>query len=284
MGTCEFAARILSKLTEHHSVVAVFTQKERALSPVHMLAQSLNINLHTPDSLANSLPLMQSLNADVGVVASYGMLIPQVLLSHMTYLNVHPSSLPMFRGSSPIQHTILAGIQTTAICVMKLDAGCDTGPIMMKSVFDVPNKVRYPELRDMCAEIGSDLLLRTLACIESIEPTPQVGEPSYAHKLSRNDGLIIWSDDVELIERKIRAFDPWPGTFFYHHNQQIKILDAQSVVCDHFEQYGMFSLQEGAVFCNRGKLIIKRIQKAGGKAMDFASFLRGYVICDKEIL
>ncbi len=209
MGTPDFAVPALQKLIDStkYNVVAVFSQapkhKGRGMkltnSPVHNLAIYNNIAVHTPKTLKNkdSSALIDSIDADIIVVVAYGFIIPKNVLEAKKYgcLNIHPSKLPKYRGAAPLQRTIINGEQESAVCIMQMDSGLDTGDIILQENFKLDPKITFTELHDKCANIGANLLIKTLDGIDMIPRIKQQQEGlSYAHKLSKDEGRVDWND------------------------------------------------------------------------------------------
>lgn len=289
MGTPDFAVPALKALlNSDHEVVAVFTQapkpKGRGLimtpSPVHAIANQHNITIYNPPTLKKVEYYKQALDidADIIIVVAYGLIIPEVILSAKKYgcLNIHPSKLPKFRGAAPLQRTIMSGDKETAVCIMQMDAGIDTGDILLQEEFPIAPVISLQQLHDLCANKGAKLLLDTLANIENLPHVKQSEEgASYAHKLTKEEGEINWSEDAEVIERKIRAMNPWPCAYTICQDMQIKILEAKPHLKHHNLTPGAILRKEEMVACGNGLLEIQLIQKPGKKAMSFADFLRG---------
>ena len=289
MGTPDFATPALESLiNSHHEVVAVFTQspkpKGRALaltpSPVQSISAKHHITLHTPPTLKKEEYYQQVLDiqADIIVVVAYGFIIPGVILDAKKYgcLNIHPSKLPKFRGAAPLQRTIMSGDSETAVCIMQMDDGIDTGDILLREDFLIPSDISLQELHDLCAAKGAKLLLETLDQIDTLPHIKQSNEgASYAHKLSKEEGKIDWEKSAEVIERKIRAMNPWPCAYSSCDDMQIKILEAKAHNQEHNFAPGAITRKESMIACGEGLLEVKLIQKPGKKAMSFAEFLRG---------
>ncbi len=289
MGTPDFAVPTLKALINSpHEIVAVFTQapkpKGRGLelteSPVHLLAKAYNIPVYTPPTLKHPQYYQEALDidADVIIVVAYGFIIPQIILDAKKYgcLNIHPSKLPKFRGAAPLQRTIMSGDTETAVCIMQMDAGVDTGDIIMQENFTIAHDISLKQLHDLCADKGATLLLQTLDNIDTLPRIKQNEEgASYAHKLSKEEGKIDWQKSAKQIECQIRGMNPWPGAFSNYGDMQVKILDATSHNKEHNFTPGTILPKELMIACGSGMLEIKQIQKPGKKAMDFDEFLRG---------
>jgi methionyl-tRNA formyltransferase len=291
MGTSNFAVPALSELAKKHSVQAVFTQKSKAqgrglnikLSPVHQLADSLCIPVHTPGTLKSNevLELINSIDADVIVVCSYGFIIPKTILEAKKYgcLNIHPSLLPKYRGAAPLQRAIINGDDKTAVCIMQMDEGLDTGPIILQQDFAIDENINYTQLHDKCAAIGASLLLKTMAEIDTLPRLIQSADGvSYAHKLGKQESRIDWSKSAKQIHDQVRGMNPWPGVFFVHNDLEIKVLKTTVINTKHNFEYGTVINDQLHVACGDVVLVMELLQKPGGKVLSSQDFLRGYAI------
>lgn len=289
MGTPDFASPALKALiNSHHEVVAVFTQApkpkgrglELAESPIHLIAKEYNIPIYTPTTLRKPEYYQQviDIQADIIIVVAYGLIIPQTILDAKKYgcLNIHPSKLPKFRGAAPLQRTIMSGDTETAVCIMQMDAGIDTGDIIMQKNFAIEPNISLKQLHDLCADKGADLLLQTLDNINNLPRTKQSEEgSSYAHKLTKEEGEIDWNLSAQEIECKIRGMNPWPAAFSYYGDMTVKILEAIPHNQEHNLTPGTILTKDLMIACGSGIIEIKKIQKPGKKAMGFDEFLRG---------
>lgn len=289
MGTPEFAVPALTKLiNSNHQVTAVFTQKPKAKgrglnevkSPVHQLADEYQIPVYTPLTLRNeeAVNLINNIDADIIVVVAYGFIIPQNILDAKKYgcLNIHPSSLPRHRGAAPLQRTIMEGDEASSVCIMKMDAGLDTGDILMREDFDLPERITLKDLHDKCANLGAKLLIKTLANIDDIVPTPQSNENiTYAHKLIKEEGKIDWQLSAYSIDCKIRGMNPWTSVYFSYNGKTIKILEAEYTNTAHDFLPGTVINNKLEIACGKGVLVIKKLQQEGKRALNTEEFLRG---------
>ncbi|CAG8999803.1 MAG: Methionyl-tRNA formyltransferase [Candidatus Celerinatantimonas neptuna] len=244
-GTPDFAARHLQALIDsEHQIIAVYTQPDRpagrgkklTASPVKQLAQANNLDIVQPVSLRD-LSAQQQLaqyQADLLIVVAYGLILPKVVLDtpKLGCINVHGSLLPRWRGAAPIQRSIWAGDQKTGVTIMQMDEGLDTGDMLYKASLPIEATDTSASLYEKLAEIGPDALLKAVEeiAIGKSQPMPQDDEKAcYAEKLSKTEAQINWLDDAEHIERCIRAFNPWPASYFKHHEQSIKVWKAQVI-------------------------------------------------------
>lgn len=240
-GTPDFAAKHLQALLDsQHKVVAVYTQPDRPAgrgkklqaSPVKQLASDANIAVYQPESLkdAEAQQTLASIDFDIMVVVAYGLILPKAVLDipRLGCINVHGSLLPLWRGAAPIQRAIWAGDKTTGVTIMNMDIGLDTGDMLLKSEIAITDDDTSASLYEKLANVGPQSLIEALDKFDSLVPEKQNDElASYAKKLDKAEGLIDWQQDGQQIERNIRAFNPWPGTWFELDDKNIKVWQAQ---------------------------------------------------------
>lgn len=300
MGTPEFSVAALQALIESdHEVIAVYTQPPRPKgrghkvipSPVDHLASTHDIPVYTPKSLkeAEAQEEFAALNADVAVVAAYGLILPKAVLDAPQYgcLNIHASLLPRWRGAAPIQYAIWQGDTQSGVTIMQMEEGLDTGPMLAKAVVPITSETTSGSLHDELAATGATLLLDVLKDIEGVEGEVQDdSESSYASMLSKDDGRIDWTQSASEIDRQIRALNPWPGTFAEFNGRRVKILEAHVTeipypdyvgkLCAEAETAGTILDKTGTILCGgRTVLQITTLQPEGKKPMDFVSALNG---------
>ncbi|WP_016728149.1 methionyl-tRNA formyltransferase [Rickettsia sibirica] len=297
MGTPEFAVPALKKLITHHEVKAVFTQQPKAKgrglnlakSPIHQLAFEHQIPVYTPSTLRNDeiINLINKVNADIIVVIAYGFIVPKAILEAKKYgcLNIHPSDLPRHRGAAPLQRTIIEGDRKSSVCIMRMDTGFDTGDILMKEDFDLEERITLEELHNKCANLGAELLIKTLANIDNIVPITQPSDGvTYAHKLTKEEGKINWHESAYKIDCKIRGMNPWPGAYFSYNDKIIKILEAEYLNADHHCTSGTVISDKLEIACGSGILRVKKLQQESKKALNIEEFLRGTNILKDTVL
>lgn len=290
MGTPDFAVPSLSALVAAgHDVVAVYTQPPRPAgrghrprpSPVQAFAAANGIAVRTPARLKDPADqaALAALNLDVAVVAAYGLILPPPVLAapRLGCVNVHASLLPRWRGAAPIQRAILAGDAETGISIMAMDAGLDTGPVLMSEAMPIGDTTTAGDLHDALAALGGRLIgpaLEGLAAGRLVPaPQPDVGV-TYAAKIAPEDGRIDWRDAV-YADRQVRAFNPWPGAWFAFGEERIKILSAEPA--DGLGPAGLVLDDRLTVACTAGgALRPTRLQRPGRAAMATADFLRGF--------
>src|SRR5476649_2900631 len=246
LGTSEFAVPALQSLVDAgHAVAAVYTrapkpagrgQQERK-SPVHTLAGSLGLAVRTPRSLrpAEEAASFKALDLDAAVIVAYGHILPGEFLEGpvLGCINIHGSLLPRWRGAAPIHRAILAGDAETGVTIMRMDEGLDTGPMLLAERTPVSAADTAESVHDRLAALSATLIVSTLDGLvrKSIDPTPQPEEGvTYAHKLGKEEGVLDWRRPAAELERKVRAFHPWPGTSFElplgGKSERIKLLEA----------------------------------------------------------
>jgi methionyl-tRNA formyltransferase len=289
MGSPDFAVPALRAVhAAGHDIVAVYCQPPRPAgrgyavrrSAVHEAALALGLPVRTPARLKRD-PAAQAdfvaLNLDAAVVAAYGLILPEAMLTGPRHgcLNIHASLLPRWRGAGPIQAAILAGDQETGVTIMRMDAGLDTGPMLLREAVPIGLRTTASELHDRLAELGAGLILRALSETLSAIPQPAEGA-TYAPKLTREDGRIDWTLDAATLDRRVRALNPWPGTFAHLEDQVLKVLAAEPA--DGIGPPGtvLSGMQGGLlVATGAGALRLMRVQAPGRAAMDVAAYLRG---------
>lgn len=287
MGTPDFAVPALVALVEAgHEVLAAYTQpprpggrrgKELTPSPVQKEAEVRGIEVRHPVSLkgAEEQAAFAALEADIAVVAAYGLILPQAVLDapRLGCLNIHASILPRWRGAAPIQRAILAGDPTTGVTIMQMEAGLDTGP-MLATLRTVIERKTAGELTGELADRGAQLLIGTLRdlAVHRAVRQPEDGV-TYAKKIDKAEARIDFSQDAQAVERQVRAFMPTPGAFFELEGERYKVLAAE--VAEGDGEPGTALDDALTVACGSGAVAITRIQRAGKPAMGSADLLRG---------
>jgi len=294
-GTPDFAASaLISLINSEHEVIAVYTQPDRPAgrgrklraSPVKEVALKSDIPVLQPNNLKESdtQDVLREFNADVMVVAAYGLILPQVVLDipRLGCLNIHASLLPRWRGAAPIQRAIAAGDKESGITIMQMNAGLDTGDILHLTSCPITDKDSGGDLHDRLAEIGAKAIIKTLNELESdnLNPTKQDDSlATYAHKLDKKEAIINWQSSAKDIERLIRAFNPWPVAFTYLNDKTLRIWQAQSIAENSDLDVGtVINCDKKGIdiSCGEGTLRILKLQPSGSKAMDVASFMNGH--------
>lgn len=291
MGTPDFAVAALNALHgAGHDIVAVYSQPPRPVgrglklqpSPVQKRAEELGIPTRHPKGFkknAEARAEFAALNLDIAVVAAYGLILPKEVLDapKQGCLNIHASLLPRWRGAAPIQRAILAGDPESGICIMRMEEGLDTGPVLMRGNVPITHATTAQSLHDALAAQGGELIVKTLAKIASGDkPAPQV-QPAegvtYAHMLTKEDGRIDWTKPSSEIERQLRALHPWPGVWCMQGEHRLKILEVETVPGK--GKPGEILDRHMIVACGEGALKLKKIQPQDRKPMDGLSFMNG---------
>ena len=298
-GTPDFAATALKALiAAGHTIVGVYSQPDRPAgrgrklqpSPVKQVALDHEIPVFQPETLKTPEAQKQlaDLNPDVMIVAAYGLILPKAVLDIPTHgcLNIHASLLPRWRGAAPIQRAIAAGDAETGITIMQMDEGLDTGAMLLKSLTAIEDSDTGGSLHDRLAELGGNAIIKALELLQKGELTgePQSDELAcYASKLSKTEGHIDWATDAKAIERLVRAFNPWPGTYTDLGDQRIRIHEARALVTtsDGLPGTVVQRDREGIdIACGNGTLRITCLQLPGSRAQSVNDLING----GKELL
>jgi len=289
MGTPDFAVPTLTALHDAgHTIVAAYTQPPRAAgrgkqlqpSPVQQAAEARGIAVRCPVTLkdAQAQADFAALDADVAVVAAYGLILPVPVLEAPRHgcLNVHASILPHWRGAAPIQRAILAGDAVTGVTIMQMEKGLDTGPMLATVRTPIARKTAG-ELTAELAELGAQLMVGTLIDLKALHPVRQDDlEATHAPKIDKAESRIDFHRDAEFIERQVRAFAPAPGAFFEVGQDRFRVLAAE--VIGREGAAGTVLDDQLTIACGHGAIRPTLIQRAGKPAMETAALLRGYAI------
>ena len=299
LGTSAFAVPALAALVEAgHDVACVYTrapkpagrgQQERR-TPVHELANRLGLPVRTPRTLKSDeeAAAFKALDLDAAVVVSYGHILPKSFLDApvLGCINIHGSLLPRWRGAAPIHRAILAGDAETGVTIMRMDEGLDTGPMLLAEGTPISAADTAETVHDRLAELGGRLIVSTLDGLlrRSIEPVDQPAEGvTYAHKLGKEESALDWRRPAAELERKVRAFHPWPGTYFEapkaDGSERIKVLAAALTLAG--GPPGTVSIARDGfpvVTCGVGGLKLLKLQRPGKSAQPADAFLRGFAL------
>lgn len=303
MGTPDFAVGTLKKLiASDHTVVGVVTQPDKPkgrgkamqFTPVKEVAVSADIPVFQPKKVRDPevVETLKKLQADVIVVVAFGQIIPESILKLTPYgcINVHGSLLPKYRGAAPIQWAVIDGEKESGITTMQMDAGLDTGDMLLKKVIPLAVDETGGSLFEKLSQAGADLLLETLEKLEKgeIVPEKQGESPTeYAKMLHKEMGAIDWKKDAVSLERWIRGLNPWPSAYTGFEGKSLKIWKASVMDFDTEAQPGTVVKVEKDRFLvqtGKGVLVIEELQLAGKKRMDAAAFLRGNTIKEGLVL
>lgn len=296
MGSPDFALPTLGALAQNYDVIGVITQPDRPAGrgrvltppPVKVLADDLDIPVFQPIRLRDSevMGVLTNWNADLIVVAAFGQILPPEILDLPAYgcLNVHASLLPRWRGAAPIQAAILHGDPQTGVTIMKMDEGLDTGPLLSQRALPISAQETAGSLSAKLAHLGAESLIETIPAYlnGNLQPKPQQGESTYAPMLKKSDGELDFTLPALNLERKIRAFDPWPGTFMNWNNQRLiihraRITQAGQPGDAEYRVPGDHLIIEDspAIMTGEGIIIFEELQPAGKKPMPGPVFIRG---------
>lgn len=290
MGTPAFSVPVLDALVEAgHEIAAVYCQPPRPAgrgkkdrpTPVHARALELGLEVRHPASLkgAPEQEAFDALNADVAVVVAYGLILPQAILDAPSKgcLNIHASLLPRWRGAAPIHRAIMAGDDKTGVCIMQMEAGLDTGPVLLRRETGITPEETTDQLHDRLSVIGAAAIVDALGNLDTLIPEPQLDEGvTYAHKIDKAEARIDWSAPAVDVDRKIRGLSAFPGAWCEIEGQRVKLLASRLA-----EGHGV----PGAVLddtltiaCGEEAVTLLRLQRAGKGAQDTAVFLRGFPV------
>src|SRR6056297_3515902 len=290
MGTPGFAVPALQALhAAGHEIAAVYSQPPRPAgrgkkprpSPVQAAAEALGLEVRTPERLrdAEAQAEFSALEADAGVVAAYGLILPRAVLDapKLGCWNVHASLLPRWRGAAPIQRAILAGDAETGVCIMRMEPGLDTGPVALREATPIGAEDDAGTLHDRLAEIGARLIVQAMARLEAgtLETTPQPeAGVTYADKIDKAEARIDWTRPAEAVGRQVRAFAPAPGAWTEIDGERLRVLAARP---EAGEGVPGETLDDALrVACGEGALRVTRAQRAGRGAGPAEELLRGF--------
>ena len=296
MGTPDFAVGTLEALiNSKYEVSAVFTQPDKPkgrgkavqMTPVKEIAMEHEIPIYQPVKIREEqwIEVLKDLAPDVIVVVAFGQIIPKAILELPKYgcINVHASLLPAYRGAAPIQWAVINGDEKSGVTTMRMDAGLDTGDMLLKTVVPLEKEETGGSLFDKLSAAGATLLLQTLEGLERGEIVPQKqGETTtaYAKMLTKDMGEIRWEEDAEVIERLVRGLNPWPSAYTHVHGKTLKVWRAEVCKGEDKKPGTVLKTSDGQLIIQTGKdaLKITELQLEGKKRMDTAAFLRGYSI------
>ena len=285
MGTPAFSVPVLDALAREHEVVAVYCQPPRPAgrgkkdrpSAVQLRAEALGLSVHHPRSLKGpeEQAAFAALGADIAVVVAYGLILPQQILDapRKGCLNIHASLLPRWRGAAPIHRAIMAGDRETGICIMQMDAGLDTGPVLLRASTPIGGTETTGELHDRLSTLGARLILEALDQLPELTPVPQPEDGiTYAAKITKAEARIDWSRPASELVHHINGLSPFPGAFTEIAGERIKLLRAtlaegQGTPGERIEGF--------TVACGSGALRVLDAQREGKKPMAAAEILRG---------
>ena len=287
MGTPEFALPALEVLVAAgHEIACVYTRPPRPAgrgqqprpSPVAVRAAALGLPVRTPATLRD--PAVQAefaaLRAEIAVVVAYGLILPPPVLEAPARgcLNIHASLLPRWRGAAPINRAIMAGDTETGVCIMAMEAGLDTGPVLLRAAVPIGAQDTAGSLHDRLAELGGRMIADTLARLDALTPVPQPETGvTYAAKITKAETRIDWTRPADALDRHIRGLAPFPGAWFALDGERIKVLLAEPAPGSGLP--GEILDDRLTVACGSGALRLTRLQRAGAAVLDAPAFLRG---------
>ena len=296
MGSPDFAVPTLQALVDAaHEVVCVYTQpprpggrrgKELTPTPVHQRASDLGIEVRHPKSLksAEEQAAFAALEADVAVVAAYGLILPQAVLDAPVNgcLNVHASILPRWRGAAPIHRAVMAGDNVTGVTIMQMEAGLDTGPMLAMARTPIETKTTG-ELTEELAELGAQLMVGTLRDLKIHVPIAQDdADATYAAKIDKAEARIDWDRPAQEVVRHVHGLSPFPGAWFDLAGQRVKLLRVEEA--EGTGNVGEVLDDRLAIACRDGAIRPVELQRAGKPKMDLDTFLRGKMVAQGSIL
>ncbi len=287
MGSPEFSVPVLDALVAAgHEIAAVYCQPPRPAgrgkkdrpTPVHARALELGLEVRHPVSLKTPEAQKEfaSFAPEVAVVVAYGLILPQAVLDTPTYgcLNIHASLLPRWRGAAPIHRAIMAGDTETGICIMQMEAGLDTGPVLLREATPIGAEETTAELHDRLSVIGADSITKALSNIDNLSPTTQPSDGiTYASKISKDEARVDWNKPADAVDRQIRGLSPFPGAWCELDGARIKLLASR--LAEGNGEAGETISTEPYVACAKGAVQLLRLQKAGSRAQGAEEFLRG---------
>ncbi|MBL4918077.1 methionyl-tRNA formyltransferase [Szabonella alba] len=291
MGTPEFSVPVLDALAAAHEVVAVYCQPPRPAgrgkkdrpSPVQARAEALGLPVRHPVSLkgAEAQAEFAAFKADVAVVVAYGLILPQAVLDapRLGCLNIHASLLPRWRGAAPIHRAILAGDAETGICIMQMEAGLDTGPVLLHQAVTIGAEDTTADLHDRLSALGAGLIVRALDGLPGLTPVPQpVTGVTYAAKIDKAEARVDWTLPAVEVDRQIRGLSPFPGAWCLIGAERVKLLRSR---IGHGDGAPGEVLEGLTIACGTGAVEFTLAQREGKRPMEAAEFLRGMVLPDR---
>ncbi|WP_109466073.1 methionyl-tRNA formyltransferase [Albibacillus kandeliae] len=290
MGTPDFSVPVLDALVQAgHEIAAVYCQPPRPAgrgkkdrpSPVQARAEALGLPVRHPVSLKSpeEQQAFAALGADVAVVVAYGLILPQAILDAPAQgcLNIHASLLPRWRGAAPIHRAIMAGDARTGVCIMQMEAGLDTGPVLLSDATPIGVAETTDQLHDRLSAMGAALIVEALAKLPTLTPEPQPEEGvTYAAKIDKAEARVDWSQPAEAVDRLIRGLSPFPGAWCEIGGERVKLLHSEPAE----GQGAPGDVLDDAltVACGSGAVRLTRLQRAGKAAQDSQTFLRGWPV------
>ncbi len=291
MGTPEFSLPVLQALAAQHEIAAVYSQPPRPAgrgkadrkSPVQVCAENLGIPVCYPVSLRSETVQHEfaMLRSDVAVVVAYGLILPAAVLAapRLGCLNIHASLLPRWRGAAPIHRAILAGDADTGVCIMQMDAGLDTGPVLLRQSTPIGAVDTTASLQERLSRIGADLILQALANLQTLTPDPQAADGiTYAQKIDKAEARIDWTRPALQVDRQIRGLSPFPGAWCLAGTERLKLLRCR--LADGAGPPGQI-LHGLTVACGSGAVEITEAQREGKRPASAQDLLHGFTLPER---
>ncbi len=300
MGTPDFSVPTFNRIVERgHDIVACYTKAPRAAgrgqrqreSPVHLAAEAAGVPVFTPKNLKDEQKLFASHRADIGIVVAYGLILPKAALDAPVHgcLNLHGSCLPRWRGAAPIQRAIMAGDETTAVQVMQMDEGLDTGAVGLSTEIVIDAQMSAGELHDKMMELGADLMVKALDKLErgELRFTPQSEEgATYARKIDKAEAHINWNLPAEQVHNLVRGLSPFPGAWCQMelNGAPVRVKILRSMVAEGQGAPGEILDDNLRIACAEGAIQVLKVQRQGKGVMEAADFLRGAGSLEGQVL
>ena len=292
MGTPVFSVPALEALVAAgHEIIAVYTKpprpagrgKKERRSPVHDRADALGLKVRHPKSFKDpeAESAFADLQADVAVVVAYGLILPAPVLASPFHgcINIHASLLPRWRGAAPIHRAVMAGDFETGVCIMEMDAGLDTGPVLLREATPIGATDTSGDLHDRLSEMGGRMIVETLANLDTLKPEPQPEDGvTYAIKIDKSEARIDWSRTADEIDRQIRSLSPFPGAWTEADGERVKLL--RSRLAEGEGEPGQ-NLGDFRIACGSGAIDVLQAQRQGKRPMAAEEFLRGQSLPDR---
>ena len=296
MGSPDFSVPVLDALVEAgHEIVAVYCQpprpagrgKKERLTPVHSRAEQLGLTVYFPHNFKDEADLaeFESHQADLAVVVAYGLILPQRILDapKRGCWNIHASMLPRWRGAAPIHRAIMSGDSETGVCIMQMEAGLDTGPVLLREPTPISDEDTTAILHDRLSVMGADLIVQAISNSDKLTAEPQLEDGvTYAQKIEKSEAAVDWSKPAIEVSRQIRGLSPFPGAWTMAGDERVKMLFAKT-------SYGAGAPgevldQKLTVACGEGAVELPELQRSGKSRMDTHTFLLGFEIPNGMVL
>ena len=296
MGSPEFSVPVLEALVgAGHEVACVYCQpprpagrgKKDRMTPVQARAETLGLPVRHPVSLkeAAEQAAFAALGADVAVVVAYGLILPQPVLDAPRFgcLNIHASLLPRWRGAAPIHRAILAGDRETGICIMRMEAGLDTGPVLLRRAVEIGTGETTGALHDRLSALGAEMIVEALARLPDLVAEPQPADGvTYAQKIDKGEAAVDWAQPADAVSRQIRGLSPFPGAWTLHGGERLKLLGCRVVPGEGAP--GVALDARLTIACGTGAVQVTRAQRAGKGVQEAEIFLHGHPVPAGSVL